>query len=68
MEAWALQFPHGSCKQGLKWITHPSSGQAPRSPLPDLGAGLGTSGGRMSTQLKGCGAAEPFNPVYRQSA
>ena len=46
MEAWALQFPHGSCKQGLNWITHPSSGQAPRSPLPDLGAGLGTSGGR----------------------
>lgn len=66
-EARAVRLPHGSCKQGLKWITasifRPGS---PASPLPDLGAGLGTPGGRTSAQLEDCGAPESFNPVYSQ--
>ena len=62
-----MHLPHGSCKQGLKWITAPIFRPgSPASPLPDLGAGLGTPGGRTSTRLEDCGAAEPFNPVYSQ--
>ena len=59
-------FPMEAVNRARSGSPHPSSGQDPPSPLPDLGAGLGTPVGRTSTQLKGCGAAEPFNPAYSQ--
>lgn len=47
-------FPMGAVNRARSGSPHPSSGPGTPSPLPDLGAGLGTPVGGTSTQLKGC--------------
>ena len=66
MEVWALRLPHGSCKQGLKWIIPPIFRPGPPPHLcPTWGLDSGPQGGGGGGRLHSSRAVVLQSPSTR---